>query len=168
MCSDRFSRWNYFGGPKSPPEEPRPTRPQQEPPKSPSLREVIDTARAAGQDALGLANDPDIEDVLKTLQRKRNEKGMQSLAAALIRLARNYREFSLKVGKKSGVFVTEISVPPFGSAASSSRSLDYAVVDAEQLMRQKIDPHGVLTALDERDLDSAVTELEDIGDDDTF
>lgn len=155
MCSDRFS--NRSPWPKAWSKGLPPTREIRSTPKpqDPSQHS-------------GLVNDPEIEAVLKQLQQTRNKKGIQQLSAALVRLARNYREFSLKLGKKSGVFVVEISVPPFGSAASSSRSLDYAIIDAEHMMRKRIDPQGVLTALDERDLDSAVSDLENIGDDDTF
>jgi hypothetical protein len=157
MCSkDRFTSqhplWTipgpYLGDLKSPPDTPRPAPPQPEPPR--------------------LKSDPDIEDTLAQMARTRTQKGIQQMTAALGRLARSYREFSMKTGKKDGFYVVEISVPPFEPAAAVSRSLDYAIVDAERLMRRKVDPHGVITALDEKDLDSAVTELEDIGSDDSF
>jgi len=127
----------------------------------PSLRQLIDQARAMGQDALGVANDPEIIDALKELAQKRKEKAMSRLAATLIKLVSQFREFSLKLGWKDGMFVTEFSAPPFKPATAAGRNLQHVLDTAGARLRQNIDPQGVILALDESDLDNAVSELED-------
>jgi hypothetical protein len=128
-----------------------------------TIRQIIDRARAAGHDALGIANDPEIIDALARLTRRREERQMKRLASILDGLINKYREFGFKLGKKDGVFVAEMNVPPFKPATAVGRDLLYVLTSALAQLRFSIDPHRVLIALDEQELDDAVTELEDAG-----
>lgn len=128
--------------------------------KKTSVRDIIDRARAMGHDALGIVNDPEIVETLAKLAKRREEKQMRKLAAILDGLVNKYREFSFKLGKKDGMFVTEMNVPPYKPATGASRDLMYALMTTLAQLRLNIDPHRVIMALDERELDDAVTELE--------
>lgn len=131
--------------------------------KTRTLREIIDRARAVGHDALGIANDPEIVETLAKLARRREEKQMKRLATILDGFVNKYREFSFKLGKKDGMFVTEMNVPPFKPSTAASKDLLYALVTTLAQLRFNIDPYKVIRALDEKELDDAVTELEDAG-----
>jgi hypothetical protein len=131
--------------------------------KRETLREMIDRARAAGQDALGIANDPEIVETLAKLARRREERQMKKLASILDGLINKYREFSFKLGKKDGMFVVEMNVPPFKPATFAGRDLLHALVSTLAQLRFNIDPHRVIMALDEEELDDAVTRIEDSG-----
>jgi hypothetical protein len=127
---------------------------------------MIDNARTKGQDALGICNDPELAEAIEELGRRRQERQMKKLTALLTGFVNSYREFSFKLGRKDGLFVVELGVPPFKPAAAMGMDLVHVLETASGKLRRSIDPHAVIVALDEQDLDNAVTELEDAASDD--